>query len=126
MDITDPNIKTNTSFFHRLPNEIVDDILVYVFQEATRGELSSTNSTYEEFTPFFDSQAFEGVDQESVKLTLYQDMLGELAYAFLEIDTQLEGSVRYALGKVLMGFEANTRKRGKIVENLLKTVRKKL
>ncbi|TLD37226.1 Eukaryotic translation initiation factor 3 subunit C [Venturia nashicola] len=74
-----PNIKPNTSPFHNLPIEIMDDILFYVFQEATQAELSSTNSTFDEFTPFFNSQAFEDIDQEEVRLALYNDMFGGLA-----------------------------------------------
>ncbi|TID24933.1 Eukaryotic translation initiation factor 3 subunit C [Venturia nashicola] len=58
----------------------MDDILFYVFQEATQAELSSTNSTFDEFTPFFNSQAFEDIDQEEVRLALYNDMFGGLAW----------------------------------------------
>lgn len=121
-----PNVKSNTSPFHNLPNEIVDEILFYVFQEATLQELSSTNSTYEEFTPFFDSQAFEEVDEEKVRLTLYKHMLGDLAHGFLEMSMQLEGNIRYALGRALMDFEGKIRKRSKIVEKILKMAKKRL
>lgn len=63
---------------------------------------------------------------EKVKLTLYKDMLAELAHGFLEINMQLEGNVRYALGKALMGFESKMKKRDKIVEKVLRTAKRRL
>lgn len=120
-----PNIAPNSSF-HHLPNEIVDEVLFYVFQDAAHEELSSTHSTYEEFTPFFDSRTFEDVDEEKVKLTLYKDMLAELAYGFLEISMQLEGNVRYALGKALREFESKMKRRARIVEKILRRAKRKL
>lgn len=123
MNQDSPNIKLNIPPSKELPNEIIDNILYFVFQGSTQGELSSTNSTYEEFTPFFDSQAFEDVDQEEVRLTLCNDMLGDSVYAFLCI--QLENNVRYALGKVLRDLEDNGRRRDEIVEKILETARKR-
>ncbi|QDS75488.1 hypothetical protein FKW77_004621 [Venturia effusa] len=125
MNPTKSKKTSNTSPFHHLPNEVMDAILDHVFQDATRKELSFTKSTYQDFTPFFHHKAFEDVDHERVKLTLYTNMFSELVRGLLSIDTQLESSIRHAVGKALIEFEAEEKKRDGILDKIIETAKKR-
>jgi hypothetical protein len=91
----------NISFFYLLPNELVDQILFYIFNDITSKDLSLTNSTIDEFAVYFSTKAFKYVDIEKVKFTLYKDMLIELSTDFLRVDRRLNGNIKCVLGQVL-------------------------
>jgi hypothetical protein len=116
----------DTSLFYLLPNELVDEILLYVFKDVAAQDLSMTNSTYQEFAIYFDTKAFQNIDIQKVKLVLYKDMLIDLAYGFCGVSRQLESNMKYVLRQVLKKDEKKVKEREKIVDGILKVVRRRL
>jgi hypothetical protein len=117
--------KSPTCSFHLLPNELVDEILEYVFQEAvTTKYVFLAKSTFDEFSIYFDTKAFQNVDVQKVKYLLCNDtwipMLTEMVSDFMAVSEQLEKNVRYVLGKVLKRYEDGKVEREEIVEMIMK------